>query len=401
MSGPEGGPPGPLARFAACRSILFVPADRPDRFAKALASGADAVCFDLEDAVAPQRKEVGRAELRALLAGQGADRTSGASALDGGERLGGTERFGGTERLDAPDQGRPLRVVRINDPTSPDGRLDAELLSDGIDAVMIPKVRTQPGLRRAAEMLPAGLLLLPMIETAAGLENAAEIGGGAAADGSAPGGTRAHGSAPGGPTAHGSAPERPMADGSAPEGSMAGGPMPRGSHARLPVAGLVFGGFDLLLELGAEPGWESLLYARSRVVHAASLAGVPAFDMPSRDVHGDLAGVQDETEQARRLGLTGPFGRWRELLLWEEADRARRLGFSGKTVIHPAQLAAVHKAFTPSADAVATARRVMAADRDAAGGPVVLDGRLVDRPIVEAARRTLAKSRTQGSSSGS
>lgn len=186
-----------------------------------------------------------------------------------------------------------------------------------------------------------------------------------------------------------------------PEGSMAEGFAPAGSPARLPVAGLVFGGFDLLLELGAEPGWESLLYARSRVVHAASLAGVPAFDMPSRDVRGELAGVQDETEQARRLGLTGPFGRWRELLLWEEADRARRLGFFGKTVIHPAQLAAVHKAFTPSADAVATARRVMAADRDAAGGPVVLDGRLVDRPIVEAARRTLAKSRTQGSSSGS
>lgn len=395
MSGPDGGPPGPLARFAACRSILFVPADRPDRFAKALASGADAVCFDLEDAVAPQRKEAGRAGLRVLLAGQGADRTSGASALGGGERLDGTERLG------APDHGRPLLVVRINDPTSPDGRRDAELLSDGIHAVMIPKVRTQPGLRRAAEMLPEGLPLLPMIETAAGLENAAEIGGGAAA----------HSSGPERPTADGSAPERPMADGSAPEGSMAGGPMPEGSMAegfapagspaRLPVAGLVFGGFDLLLELGAEPGWESLLYARSRVVHAASLAGVPAFDMPSRDVHGELAGVQDETEQARRLGLAGPFGRWRELLLWEEADRARRLGFSGKTVIHPAQLAAVHKAFTPSADAVATARRVMAADRDAAGGPVVLDGRLVDRPIVEAARRTLAKSRTQESSSGS
>lgn len=365
--GLDGARPGPPARFAGCRSILFVPADRPDRFAKALGSGADAVCFDLEDAVAPQRKEAGRAGLRALLAGKGAAEASGASAL------------GGAERPGAPD--RPLLVVRINDPASTDGRLDAELLSGGIDAVMIPKVRTQPGLRRAAEMLPAGLPLLPMIETAAGLEHAAEIGGGAVADGSAP--------------------EGPLVQGSAPESSMAGSSMPRGSPADLPVAGLVFGGFDLLLELGAEPGWESLLYARSRVVHAASLAGVPAFDMPSRDVHGELAGVQDETEQARRLGLAGPFGRWRELLLWEEADRVRRLGFSGKTVIHPAQLAAVHKAFTPSADAVATARRVLAADRDAAGGPVVLDGRMVDRPIVEAARRTLAKSRTQGSPSGS
>lgn len=316
------------SRFAGCRSILFVPADRPDRCAKALASGADAVCIDLEDAVPRARKEAGRAALRALLAGS-------VQAV-AGQRAGEAPGAGGAvgaQRPDAPDQRRPLLVVRINDLESPDGRLDAEMLSDGrLDAAMIPKVRARLGLCRAAEMLPEGLPLLPMIETAAGLDSAKEIGGGAAADGDSSKGS---------------------------------------------VAGLVFGGFDLVLELGAEPGWEPLLYARSRVVHAASLARVPAFDMPSPVVQGDLAGVQDE------------------------ADRARRLGFSGKAVIHPAQLSAVHRAFTPSDDAVAAAKRVVAADREAAGGPVVLDGRMVDRPIVAAARKTLAKSRAKGRCSAS
>lgn len=316
--------PAAGSRFAGCRSILFVPADRPDRCAKALASGADAVCIDLEDAVPRARKAAGRAALRALLAG----RVQAVAGQRAGEAPGASEPVG-AQRPDAPDQRRPLLVVRINDPDSPDGRLDAEMLSDGrldgrLDAAMIPKVRARLGLRRAAQMLPDGLPLLPMIETAAGLASATEIGGGATAD---------------------------------------------GDSSRGSVAGLVFGGFDLVLELGAEPGWEPLLYARSRVVHAASLAGVPAFDMPSPVVHGDLAGVQDE------------------------ADRARRLGFSGKVVIHPAQLSAVHRAFTPSDDAVAAARRVVAADREAAGGPLVLDGRMVDRPIVAAARKTLAKSR--------
>lgn len=316
------------SRFAGCRSILFVPADRPDRCAKALASGADAVCIDLEDAVPRARKEAGRAALRALLAG----RVQAVAGQRAGEAPGAGGAVG-AQRPDAPDQRRPLLVVRINDLESPDGRLDAEMLSDGrLDAAMIPKVRARLGLCRAAEMLPEGLPLLPMIETAAGLDSAKEIGGGAAADGDSSKGS---------------------------------------------VAGLVFGGFDLVLELGAEPGWEPLLYARSRVVHAASLARVPAFDMPSPVVQGDLAGVQDE------------------------ADRARRLGFSGKAVIHPAQLSAVHRAFTPSDDAVAAAKRVVAADREAAGGPVVLDGRMVDRPIVAAARETLAKSRAKGRCSAS
>ena len=54
--------------FPACRSILFVPGDRPDRYEKALAAGADAVCIDLEDAVAPDRKTGARASVTRFIA---------------------------------------------------------------------------------------------------------------------------------------------------------------------------------------------------------------------------------------------------------------------------------------------------------------------------------------------
>lgn len=323
-------------RFVGCRSILFVPADRPDRCANALTSGADAVCIDLEDAVAPGRKDAGRAGLRGLLAGWRAG-------------AGGGDCDGDVDRGDDRERRRPLRVVRINDPASAEGRLDAELLASdgepGIDAVMIPKVRAAHGLQETGAMLSDGVALLPMIETASGLEHAAEIA---------------------------SARLRPVG------GSGIGGLGVGSGPGVVPatVTGIVFGGFDLSLELGAEPGWESLLYARSRVVHAAALAGVPAFDMPSREIRGDLAALR------------------------REAVRARRLGFCGKTAIHPAQLPVIHDVFAPSDEAVACARRLLEADRKAAGGPVALDGKMVDRPVVEAARRVLARAGEADEASG-
>lgn len=285
----------------SCRSILFVPADRPDRYGKALASGAHAVCVDLEDAVAPERKADGRAALEGR-AESLSDRPISTTA----------------SVSSAPDGAATALVVRINEAGSAEGRLDAQLLaalSLPVTAVMLPKVRNADSVREALRLLgDRATPVLPLVETAWSLENAMEIGG---------------------------------AD-------------PR-------VAGLVLGGFDLCLELGAEPCWESLLYARSRVVHAAAANGLPAFDMPSRQVRGELAEVRDE------------------------AVRARRLGFSGKTVIHPAQLPVVHRAFETGDGDWKRARRIVEADREARGGPVLVDGKMVDRPIVEAAKRALTR----------
>ena len=277
---------------AGHRSILFVPGDRPDRFGKALAAGADAVCVDLEDAVPPRRKAVAREAAARFLAEPSA-----------GELRGGT--------------GSPHLIIRVNDPETELGRADAEALA-GIprpDGFMIPKVRTGGGVRRAARLLGGDARLFPLIETARGLENAADIG--------------------------------------------------RASPA---IAGLVFGGFDLAIELGADPSWEALLYARSRVVHAAALGGLDAIDMPSRDFR-EMSGLR------------------------EEAGRARRLGFAGKMAIHPAQLPVIHEVFTPSEAEVERARRIVEADREAGGGAVALEGRMVDRPVAEVARRVLARAR--------
>lgn len=272
--------------------MLFVPGDRPDRFGKALAAGADAVCIDLEDAVPPQRKAVAREAVAGFLA----------------------ERPAGRSRNDIDP---PYLAVRINDPDTDLGRTDAGALS-GVprpDAFMIPKVRTATEVRHAARLLGGDVRLLPLIETAWGLENAARI-----------------------------------------------------TSASPAVIGVVFGGFDLAIELGADPVWEALLNARSRVVHAAALSGLDAIDMPSRDFR-EMSGLR------------------------EEAERARRLGFAGKMAIHPAQLPVIHEVFTPSEAEVARARRIVEADREAGGGAVALEGRMVDRPVAEVARRVLARAR--------
>lgn len=279
-----------------CRSILFVPGYRPDRFGKALAAGADAVCIDLEDAVPPQRKAVAREAATRFLAERSAE--------------------GSRNDIDPPHL-----IIRINDPDTDLGQADAEALAGTPqpDAFMIPKVRTAAGLRRAARLLRDGAPLFALIETALGLENAADIG-----------------------------------------------------QASPAVAGLVFGGFDLAIELRADPGWEPLLYARSRVVHAAALSGLDAIDMPSVDF-GEMSRLR------------------------EEAGKVRLLGFAGKMAIHPAQLPVIHDVFTPSELEVERAHRILDADREAGGGAVALEGRMVDRPVAEVARRVLARARAAAS----
>ncbi len=142
-----------------------------------------------------------------------------------------------------------------------------------------------------------------------------------------------------------------------------------------PVAALVFGGMDLSTQTGGAFSWEPLLYARSRLVLAAALAGIVALDVP-------FAGIRD------------PAG------LLEEARRSARLGFAGKLAIHPAQVGPIHDAFTPTIDELERARGIIEADAQAGGGAFLLDGAMVDRPLVLAARRTLALARRDTPSDG-
>ena len=131
------------------------------------------------------------------------------------------------------------------------------------------------------------------------------------------------------------------------------------------IAALLFGAVDLSADLRCANAWEPLLYARSRVVHAAAAAGVDVLDVPYLDL-GDADGLA------------------------REAAAAAALGFGGKAAIHPRQLATIHDAFTPSAQQVAQARRIVAAYEASPSGLVVLDGKLVELPVVRTMYRLLA-----------
>jgi len=125
------------------RSFLFVPGDRPERFDKALASGADAVILDLEDAVPVAAKEAAR---QAVVSWLGA-RTSTAS---------------------------PQIVVRINAVGTPQHEADVDACRHGVHAVVLPKSERVDDLARLARALP-GVALLPLIETAVGFAAALEL----------------------------------------------------------------------------------------------------------------------------------------------------------------------------------------------------------------------------------
>ena len=137
------------------RSLLFVPALRPDRVAKAVATGADIVCIDLEDAVAPEHK----AEARRLA----------------------------IQSLQSPPPGATL-AVRINPIRGTEGPRDAAALAAaGVRPayVMLPKVDGATDIAESLQRLgPASAPVLAIVETALALENATEIARAAAPDGS-------------------------------------------------------------------------------------------------------------------------------------------------------------------------------------------------------------------------
>ena len=133
------------------------------------------------------------------------------------------------------------------------------------------------------------------------------------------------------------------------------------------VVSLSFGNADFSADLGIDPAYpDATLHVRSEMVLASRLADIQP---PSDGVH---TMIDDED------GLRA------------EATRARRLGFLGKSCIHPRQVAIVNEVFTPSAAEQDWARRVLAAYEAAAGSAArTADGEMVDEPVAARARRLL------------
>jgi len=266
------------------RSKLFVPGSRPELFAKALAGAADALSFDLEDAVPEARKDEARAAVAQFVA-------SGAAR-------------GAAKVL----------IVRVNAPGTPHFERDvAAFAGAGLALLNLPKIDTPDALRAAVARIGYEVPLLVNIETPRGLANAAAI---AAAD-------------------------------------------PR-------VAGLQLGLADLFEPQGiARRDAANVHAAQFALKMAAAQAGVFALD-------------------AAWGALDDPDG------FAAEAAMARRLGFLGKSCIHPNQVAAANAAFAPGADELERARRIVAAARDAREGAFVVDGQMIDLPFLKRAQAVLA-----------
>jgi citrate lyase beta subunit len=134
---------------------------------------------------------------------------------------------------------------------------------------------------------------------------------------------------------------------------------------------LAFGSEDFAGDIGAtrtRDGWE-IFYARSAVVTAAAAYGLQALDTVFVDLN-DLDGLR------------------------AEAQFALRLGYTGKLAIHPKQVAVINEVFTPSAEEVARAQRLMqvfAEQQQQGAGAFAFEGKMVDMPIVRAAQRVLQR----------
>ena len=131
------------------------------------------------------------------------------------------------------------------------------------------------------------------------------------------------------------------------------------------IDSMILGAVDMSADLRCQKAWEPLLYTRSRLVHAAASAGIDLLDVPY-------------------LNLDDPGG------LQAEAEACARLGFTGKASIHPNQIPIINAAFTPDAKTIDKARKVCAAFEADTSGLVVVDGELIELPVVRSFYRVLA-----------
>lgn len=261
--------------ITSARSLLFVPGDRPERFAKAAASGADVVVLDLEDAVAPDAKADALGHVVAWLA-------------DGHEA-----------------------VVRVTSVDTHTHAMQVEALAGTGAVVMLPKAESAFQVSHVRARLGGGDVVA-LVETPVGVRDADAI----AASG---------------------------------------------------AARLALGTIDLAAELGVDPdSHAAFAYARGRLVVASAAAGLP----------GPVDGVTARLDDSAALEA--------------DLELSRTLGFTGKLCIHPRQVAPVNEAFSPTAEELAWARRVLDAVA-ADGGVAVVDGAMVDAPVVARAQRLVSR----------
>jgi citrate lyase subunit beta / citryl-CoA lyase len=137
------------------------------------------------------------------------------------------------------------------------------------------------------------------------------------------------------------------------------------------LIGMMLGGEDFALETGALPTADTLELPKRMVAFAAQAHGIPAFG-----ILGTVADYSDADAYRK------------------SAERARRFGFSGGSCVHPGLVRTLNEAFTPPADEVAYARKLIEADEKAAAegrGSFSVDGKMIDIPVIDRARRLVKR----------
>ncbi|MCO1334522.1 CoA ester lyase [Microbulbifer sp. OS29] len=265
-----------------------MPATRPDRYEKAIASGADIACVDLENSVALSEKDAAREQV--------------------------VNFFSGKKNIGAQ---RALRINQLDSDLGIKDMLMLLTLSRLPDIIMIPKVQSAEEVIGFSQVMAPShkkICIMPLIESPKGLENALSI---AQVDS---------------------------------------------------VVCLAFGAADYSSVVGSDMSWDALLYGRGRLVQAAAFAGIDAVDGPWLE-------LKDEKG------------------LLEETKRVSALGFSGKIAVHPKQIKPIHHGLAPSNEALSHAQRVVQAYEENHGGILVVDGQMVDMPVVERALKIVAASK--------
>jgi citrate lyase subunit beta/citryl-CoA lyase len=280
------------------RSLLFIPGNNERFLKKSTILRPDILCFDLEDSVSSNEKEIARTLVADHLASQEEDKESS-------------------------------NYVRINSLDS--GLVDRDLeqvLIKGLDGIVIPKVNNIEEVIQIIHKIDAivskrdlspRIRIVPSIETAKGVINASSI-----------------------------------------------------ASVHENVVALVFGVFDYLYDMNIDAEYDDYMsynYARSKLPVDAKAAGIDALD-----------GIWQEVNDID--GLT------------KDAINAKKLGYSGKTLIHPSHINPVHNIFKPTKKQIEWAKKVLDAlhasfEKGSTRGAILLDGKMIDAVHYKQAKAVL------------
>ena len=273
-----------IKKIFSRRSFIFTPPLKINMFDKAVKSGVDIVCLELEDGIAPSDKLFARQNALKII-----NKKKDYNNIEVLIRINSIREIFGILDITAI----------LNNKTQPDG-------------LLVPKIKSPEELKILDNLFTEKKLntkFHAIIETNSGLEKANEIAA---------------------------------------------------STDRLEA--LFFGAVDMSAELRCQNSWNNLLYARSKVVHAAASKQLDVIDVPFLDL--------DNLKKMK-----------------EEATNSKNLGFTGKGAIHPKQIKTLNNVFTPSLKEVKKAKKIISLFEKSSSGLVLYEGKLIEKPVLREMHR--------------